>query len=157
MYLSNPQIESIESYLIRHGLEVREVREDVLDHICCEIEKSLEKEEDFAAAFAAVKETFSPQEIATIQTDTHYFLTFKSSLLMVKGIFISAYAALSLYAFPLGLQNFFVYFLGPDLGTMLLAVMKAGSVSLFCFVFLPLLFLYGYRRFTDQMIGFVEK
>lgn len=146
----------MEAYLIRHGLEIPEVREDVLDHLCCQIEDALEEGKAFEEAFEQVQEIFSPEEISNIQKDTIYFLTFKPSIAMVKGMFISAYVALALYLLAFGFHGFFYYFLGSELGTMLKVIMKLASVSVFCLVFLPLLFRFGYKRFTHNTIFFMQ-
>lgn len=152
MNLCKSQIDKIDAYLLQHGLEINDVREDVLDHLCCQIEIALEEGKAFEEAFDEVQEIFSPEEISTIQQDTIYFLTFKPSIAMVKGMFISAYVALAFYLLAIGFNGFFFYFLGAELATMLKVLMKLASVSVLCFGFLPLLFRFGYKRFTHNLL-----
>ena len=151
--LASHEIEEMRSYLIEHGLSYEEVRDDVLDHLCCEVEIFLGKGKSFVEAFKEVQEDFDPQEIANIQSDTHYYLTIKKSLIMIKGIFISAYLALAIFALGFGFDFFFREALGDPLTANLLAgLCKFMGISIFSFGFLPLFFFYGYKRFMKQVM-----
>ena len=152
--LEKSEIQQIKSYLESNGLEYEEVLDDVLDHICCELEEMLAEGKEFNQAFAEVQEVFSPEEVNTIQSDTTYFLTIKKTITMIKGIFITGYISVALYALAFGLAPFFSFiFHGTELSFMLTGIFKLASVSTFCFGFLPLLFMYGYKRFTKQLIS----
>ncbi|MEM6804586.1 MAG: hypothetical protein AAGD28_28710 [Bacteroidota bacterium] len=152
--LKDYEIAHMRDYLIQHGLTYEDVRDDVLDHLCCEVEDLLKEGRAFEEAFEEAREDFSPEEIATIQSDTLYYLTIKRTLIMIKGIFISAYLALAFFAIGFGFNYFFGEALqDPYLGPFLAGLFKFAGISIFSFAFLPLFFLYGYKRFTKQMLA----
>lgn len=153
--LKSHEIEAMRDYLIEHGLSYEEVRDDVLDHLCCELEILLQEGKTFEEAFGEVRKEFDPKEIASIQSDTHYYLTIKNSLIMIKGIFISAYLAITCFVFSFAIQFLFSGVLPINDNYFLLIglpnLFKFIGVSIFCFVFLPMLFFYGYKRFVGQL------
>ena len=151
--LKDYEIAHMRDYLIQHGLSYEEVQDDVLDHLCCEVEDLLKEGKAFEAAFEEAREDFSPEEIATIQSDTLYYLTIKRTRIMIKGIFISAYLALAIFALGFGFDFFFREALGDPLTANLLAgLCKFMGISIFSFGFLPLFFFYGYKRFMKQVM-----
>ena len=155
MKLSPTQTAQLEQYLKHNGLQQSEVREDVLDHICTDIEYLLTQGQSFNQAYSSIKEEFSPQEINRIQQDTEYYLTIKSTLTMIKGIFISGYLAISLIIISFGFRSFFdfIFMTAPDVSFMLSAMFKLTGTTVFVFVFLPLLFRYGYKRFRGNLVA----
>ena len=56
MRLDQNQIHLLSQYLSENGLHTTEVQEDVLDHICTEIEALLEQGESIEAAMETVKD-----------------------------------------------------------------------------------------------------
>ncbi len=155
MKLSPTQTAQLEQYLKHHGLQQTDVREDVLDHICTDIEYLLTQGQSFNQAYNSIKEEFSPQEINRIQQDTEYYLTIKSTLIMLKGIFISGYVAVSLIVISFGFRGFFdfIFMSSPEVSLMISSIFKLAGTSVLVFVFLPLLFNYGYKRFTANLVS----
>ncbi|MEL6257041.1 MAG: hypothetical protein AAFR87_33915 [Bacteroidota bacterium] len=150
--LKDYEIAHMRDYLIQHGLSYEDVQDDVLDHLCCEVEDLLKEGKAFEEAFEEARKDFSPEEIATIQSDTLYYLTIKRTCIMIKGIFISAYLALALFAFSFGFDFLFGVALNdPATGNLLSGLCKFMGVSIFSFAFLPLFVLYGYKRFMKQL------
>lgn len=152
--LTRSEIERVQAYLRTHGLTHEEVLEDVLDHIACELETLMESGLDFESAFSQAQELFSPEEVKNIQSDTLYFLTIKNTRIMIKGIFISAYLSVALFAIGIGFGFFFEQALGDPLtGNLLAGLCKFMGAAVFSFGFLPLFFLYGYKRFMKQIVA----
>ncbi|MEM6806031.1 MAG: hypothetical protein AAF696_31830 [Bacteroidota bacterium] len=150
--LKSHEIAEMRAYLIEHGLSYEEVLDDLLDHFCCKVEIFLAEGKGFKEAFEELQTDFTPKEIASIQSDTHYYLSIKNSLIMIKGIFISAYLALAIFTLGFGFDFFFGEALGDPLTANLLAgLCKFMGVSIFSFAFLPMLFFYGYKRFVGQL------
>jgi len=152
--LNASEIQRVHEYLESHGLSHEEVRDDVLDHICCELEEQIGEGLSFERAFEKVQQLFPPKEVNTIQSDTLYFLNIKSTLIMIKGIFISAYMSIAIFVMGFGLEYFFVnVVLDEMLAFMLSGLCKFTGIAIFCFAFLPILSLYGYKRFMKQVIA----
>lgn len=152
--LNASEIQRVHEYLESHGLSHEEVRDDVLDHICCELEEHMGEGLTFEHAFIKVQEIFPPEEVNTIQSDTLYYLTIKRTLIMIKGMFICAYLSVALFAIGLGFGFFFGEALNDSItGNLLSGLCKFMGASVFSFGFLPLFFLYGYKRFMKQVIA----
>ena len=154
MLLDHFQIQILNHYLTTSGLVHTEVREDILDHMCTEIEQMMTEGQAFEGAYEQVRQQFSPEDLADIQQDTTYYLTIKNSIAMIKGIFISGYLAVCFWVMSFGFEGFFMYiFKGQNVAYLIPALLKVAGVFTFCFVFLPLLFTYGYRRFKANLVG----
>ncbi|MEL6671366.1 MAG: hypothetical protein AAFR61_04215 [Bacteroidota bacterium] len=147
MHLPESYIHRISRYLDESALVHGEVKADILDHMCCQIEAEMEQGESFDKAFEQSCQVFAPEDLADIQADTLYFLTIKRNRMLLKTIFITAYASVALYVMGFGFLDFFKFFLADQpTAYMLSFILKTAGVSFFCFGFLPALTLYGYRR-----------
>jgi len=155
MKLSPTQTAQLNHYLKVNGLAQPAVREDVLDHICTDIEYLLTQGQSFNQAYKSIKEEFTPREINRIQKDTEYYLTIKNTVTMLKGIFISGYAAVSLIVISFGFRGFFdfIFMASPEVSFMISSIFKLAGTSVLVFIFLPLLFKYGYKRFRANLAG----
>ncbi|SFE88688.1 hypothetical protein [Spirosoma endophyticum] len=147
MKLTPDDIQQIHSYLAQHGLTTREVRADVLDHICTLLEQESD-ELDLATAKAFIETTFPPEVIQQIQADTLYYLTLKSKTNMLKLIFTTGYIAICLLILGICFSNYpmgseFIFYWAPYL--------SVAGVVIFCFGFLPSLFMYSYQRFLERV------
>ena len=154
MHLDPFQIQILNHYLTTNGLVHTEVREDILDHMCTEIEHLMEEGQEFEKAYESARQQFSPSDISDIQRDTTYYLTIKSTIAMIKGIFISGYLAVCFWVMSFGFEGFFRFIFqgNMELAYLLTGLLKVTGVTIFCFVFLPLLFTYGYKRFTANLV-----
>jgi len=152
--LTTTEIDRIKAYLQEHGLSHQEVLEDVLDHMACELENLMKSGLDFEAAFEEIQNVFPPEEVKNIQSDTLYFLTIKRTTVMIKGIFITAYMSLAIFAMSFGFEYFFIQVAySMEVAYLLSGLCKFAGISIFCFAFLPLLFMYGYKRFMKQVLA----
>lgn len=146
MQLNSNQFQVIRQYVQESELQIHDIQEDVIDHLCCMTENIMSEGLSFEEAFSAAKNSFSESDLKSIQEDTIYYLTIQKSIIMIKTIFISGYLSVMLYV----LSSFSVYFsfLTENIHFITFG-MKATSVLIFCFVFLPALFLFGYRKSVD--------
>lgn len=129
--LSHEQVAFITSDLQRQGIESEELRLSLLDHICTLVEEELENESDFPVVYSRVLPRFFKKELKEIQTETNLVLTYKHYYAMKRTMIISG--ALSALTFVLG--SFFKIMHWPGAGVMLCL-----AVLVFCFGFLPILF-----------------
>ena len=76
------------------------------------------------------------------------FLTIKKNIIMIKTIFISGYLSVLFYVLGFFIKN---YFPGFDSAMIIAFALILASVITFCFVFLPALFMYGYKKFIASV------
>ena len=148
MRLKTDELHRIQHYVVQNGLTIPDVQEDIVDHLCCIIEKKIGEDFDFERAFEAAQQLISKNDIQQIQKDTLYFLTIKKQLIMIKAIFITAYASAAF----LVLGIFFVsfgYIL--NLPEIIGFAMLLASASIFCLGFLPVLFLHNYHKYVARI------
>lgn len=155
MILEHQQLVSIRTYLEINGLNIPQVIDDLLDHLCCLVEEKMEKGVSFEEAFAEVKIIIDPNHIKEIQAYTIYFLTIKSKIMLVKGIFITAF--LSVFFYVLGEMMYNILALvaenDPQLGHLMRFLLRTSGLFIFCFGFLPFLFRFGYKQFIAKLQG----
>lgn len=148
MLLNFEQLQTIQEYVADSGLQILEVQEDVVDHLCCLVEEKMEKGFDFESALMDAQQYFSVNDLKAIQEDTIYYLTIKKRIIMIKTIFISGYLSVIFYVLGAVFANYGFAILDDSTGIVAFAFVWM-SVTTFCFVFLPALFLFGYKRFIN--------
>lgn len=151
MTLQKNQVSKIRNYLLDCGLEIPAVLEDLEDHFYCIIETKVRDGQTFEAAFDDAQELLPPEDIREIQSDTIYYLTIKSKIMLVKGIFITAF--LSVFTYVLGHLMQKVLFLVniQELAYMVKYLLQTLGLVIFAFGFLPLLFRFGYKQFIARL------
>lgn len=75
--LSENQIDYINDVLINHGIGYDELRHDLLDHVCCMIEKELNNSKGFEVCLEEALQTFGKENFKVIQESTLYLLNQK--------------------------------------------------------------------------------
>jgi hypothetical protein len=97
MILNNQQIELIEYEIQSKGIQLNELLESMIDHVCCQIENS--NHADFDKALSEALSDFSTNEMTEIQDDMKSYLAFrkfkKSKQFMYSFAFISAFLIIS--------------------------------------------------------------
>ncbi len=71
------------------GIEMEDLQANLLDHICCIIEKNIGENDDFEAFYSATIKTFYKKELHEIEEETKFLLTFKNYYTMKKAMMIS--------------------------------------------------------------------
>ncbi|MBI2272139.1 MAG: hypothetical protein HYU69_17500 [Bacteroidetes bacterium] len=130
--LSDTQIKFILDDIRARGIEMDDLQQNLLDHVCCIIEHELEENGDFERFYFSTIQTFYKKELKEIETETKNLLTFKNYYAMKKAMITSG--AISAAVFIIG--SFFKIMHWP--GTIVF--LGLGFIT-FSFIFLPLMFL----------------
>ncbi|MES2560356.1 MAG: hypothetical protein V4590_11475 [Bacteroidota bacterium] len=129
--LSDQQIDFILDDIRRNGIELEDLQYNLLDHVCCIIERELEANGDFEHFYRQTIRTFYNQRLVELEEETQSLLTFKhyytmKKLMIVSGIF-------SAVVFSFGILFKFNHWPGAS-------ALIAGAIFSLSFVFLPLYF-----------------
>jgi hypothetical protein len=135
MELNEKQVEQVEQQLIVHGINMYELRQSLLDHVCCLIEEKLEYGKAFSDAFEEAFNAFGDYGLLRIQNETEELLNQKENpmkqLTFISGIIAGALIAIG------GTFKIF-HWPGANILTLL------GMITLI-FVFLPSIFISKYK------------
>ena len=129
LQLSDEQIAFIEEDLERRGIEMKELRLNLLDHICCIMEQEMKVGDDFKSFYHLTLKKFYKKELKEIEKETKLLIKHKYYYTMKKSINISG--MISSLGFITG--GILKYFHLPGAGLML--IIAFASFALF---FLPL-------------------
>lgn len=135
--ITDNQIDFILEDLSARGLTMRSLQEDILDHVCCIIERELKEPDGFEQLYSATIEKFYKKELSEIQEETILLLTFKNYYTM-KKVMISTGAATALLLIA---GCFLKLFQLPGAGILLVLGIAAMS-----FLFLPLVLVLKMRE-----------
>lgn len=135
--ISDTQIDFILNDISARGVEMESLQQNLLDHVCCIIEKNLEENGDFESFYQKTIKTFYKDALWEIEEETIQLLTFKNYYTMKKIMIISG--TLSVIGFIVG--SIFKIMHWPGAGALLLLSMITIS-----FIFLPLLFVLKTRE-----------
>lgn len=137
MILTDNQIDSISYDLDVLGIKSNELKDDILDHICSDIEAK--DSNNFNEAYQTVIKKFGgEQAIEQIQKDTDFLLNYRRSLRLKRALYISGF----IVSFLMSTGIMFKVMQWPFAGMILLA-----AFMLLNFVLLPIFF---YERYTTS-------
>src|SRR5205085_10246781 len=95
--ITSEQIDFIQTDIVNHGIDMKSLKADLLDHICCIIETEYDGIEDFKEFYNEVLKRFYKKELKEVQEETKLHLTFKNYYVMKKiMIYSGAFTAISL-------------------------------------------------------------
>lgn len=95
MYLVEKEVKEVELFLSDLGKLKREQYEEVLDHLCCDIEQTMEQGLGFTEAFARCRERWNESEVQKIHSSTQS-TSIMVKLLTVIILSVGSFAFLSL-------------------------------------------------------------
>ena len=147
--LSETQIDFILDDISARGIERVSLQQDLLDHVCCVIEQSLEEDGDFEHFYLQTIATFYEKELKEIEVETTHLLIHKNYYVMKKIMLIVGTIATGILG--LGLLLKFMHWPGA-------AACIVFSVFLLSFIFFPLLFILKIKekqQNTDKVILFI--
>ncbi len=75
MILTDEQVIQIEKHISKRGVEIKDLFESMVDHICCQIENS--KHYDFNRALEEAMEDFDAEEMNEVQNEIQIQMAFK--------------------------------------------------------------------------------
>lgn len=144
--VTDGQIDFILKDLSARGLTMKSLQEDILDHVCCIIERELKEPDGFGQLYTETIEGFYKKNLSEIQEETILLLTFKNYYTM-KKVMIAIGAAT---AFLLIAGSFLKLFQMQGAGILL----TLGVITM-SFLFLPLLLVLKLKEATavrDKLI-----
>lgn len=127
--VTDDQVEFILSDIERRGVKTEDVRDNILDHVCCIIENEFNGGKDFKKFYENTIARFYKKELSEIERETENLLTFKYYYAMKRTLKITGLISTVLIA----LGAFFKVMHWPGAGVMYVL----GFVSL-SFIFIPL-------------------
>lgn len=130
--LNDEQVAYILDDIKRNGIEMEDLQQNLLDHICCIIEQEHRHEDDFEEVYEQVKKRFYESSFKEIEEETINLLTFKNYYVMKKMMIYSGVVAVMIIM----LGSVFKIMHWP--GASVLFVLGMVTFSL---LFLPLVFL----------------
>lgn len=128
--ISEQQIEYILDDIRRNGIEKEDLQLNLLDHICCILERELKEDDDFERLYRQTIKQFFKNELREIEEETINLLTFKNYYAMKKLMIVAG--AISAAAFVAG--SFFKIMFWPGA-----AVLLCLAMIMFALVFMPLM------------------
>jgi hypothetical protein len=131
-HLSDNQVDFILNDIKKRGIQIEDLQQNLLDHVCCILENEMKPNDDFEKFYSITIQKFYKNELCEIEQETNYLLMFKNFYFMKKVLILSGIAAAT--SFVLGSVFKIMHWPGS-----LALYMMAMSVS--SFLFLPLLFL----------------
>lgn len=87
--ITNEQIDFILSDFEKHGIVLEDLRDNLLDHMCCIIENEMQEDDDFYRFYESVLPRFFKEKLKEIQVETDNLLRFKNFYSMKKIMKIS--------------------------------------------------------------------
>ena len=140
MILTDSQIERINTDLDVLGITSVELKDDILDHICSDIEAS--DDLDFNEAYKKVTKKFGGEKaIEQIQKDTDFLIHFKRNLYLKRALFISGF----IVSFLMSSGIMFKIMHWPYASVILIT-----AFMLLNFVLLPILFYERYKASNQK-------
>lgn len=137
--INDEQIEFIEAAIAAGNVRSKELRDDLLDHMCCLVEIEMKRGLSFDQAYQKAFLQTSPNGYGEIQNETLFLLNYNKIVNMKRLTFISGFV-LSL-AFVLGALFKIMHWPGAN-------IMLFGGTFGLAFIFVPLLLV---NRFKGEV------
>ncbi|MGC9343036.1 MAG: hypothetical protein ACP5E3_10070 [Bacteroidales bacterium] len=138
--LNIDQIENIEKQVQKAEISFSHLADDLVDHICCDVENRMNNGESFDQAFAKVKDKIGIEGLKNIQEQTLLIIN-QNYLIMKKALYVLSVSIV----FLLVLSGVFKIFHLPG-ASLLLFVAFIGLIV----GFIPLLFLTRNKEDSDR-------
>lgn len=150
--LTDEQVDFINNDITNKGIETEDVRDNILDHVCCIIENEMPLEEDFYVFYEKTITRFYKRNLREIEEETKNLITFKYYYAMRRTLKITAIAT----SFLILLGGFFKFQHWPGASITLFT-----GLALFSLVFLPLNIVLKFRDDEEKetrmmlLVGFL--
>ncbi len=130
--LKDKHIDFILNDISARGVTIEDLQYNLLDHICCIIERNLEENGDFENFYKRTVQSFFKNDLKEIEEETISLIIFKNYYTMKKAMIISGTASVGLLSF--GLFFKFMHWPGASIGILL-------GITILSLLFLPLMFI----------------
>lgn len=144
--LSDDQVEYILNNIEKRGVTTEDVRDNILDHVCCIIENEFTIGKDFYKLYEDTIARFYKKELSEIERETENLLTFKYYYAMKRTLKITG--LISVILIVLGAIFKVMHWPGAN-------VMYVSGFVIFCLLFIPLNIVLQYRddkKKTDKLV-----
>lgn len=141
MNLTPEQLKVIRTVVENSNIQIRTLGEDLMDHLCCAVEKRMENSMSFESALKESLEDFAPNGLANIEQETIYLLNFNKYTHMKKIMYLVGL----LTAMSMSIGFMFRMF-GWRGG---LALLNYGMYG-FVFIFVPMVTIIYFRTHPDH-------
>jgi len=84
--ITDEEIEFILDDIAKKGIVTEDVRDNILDHVCCIIENELKSKVDFNEFYSNTIAKFYKKELSEIEVETKNLLTFKNYYAMKRTL-----------------------------------------------------------------------
>ncbi len=88
MRLTEEQEGKIKKFIDAQGLRHRELRDDLLDHLCCVVDSELKKGRAFDQSFSEAVKELAPKGLIDIERKTLFLLNSKRIIMMKKLMYL---------------------------------------------------------------------
>ncbi|MDG1332722.1 MAG: hypothetical protein P8P74_10350 [Crocinitomicaceae bacterium] len=136
--VSAKQIDFILDDIGAHGIESEDLKDNLLDHICCIVENEMNTEDDFYEFYERILPRFFTDELREIQEETDKLLTFKDYYAMKNTLVKSGLISSGLTL--LGILFKIMHWPGASMMLVL-------GVAIFGLLFIPLMIV---LKFKDE-------
>ncbi len=110
MYLvSDEQIEFILNNIKQRGVEMEDLQNNLLDHICCILEQELTEEQNFEIAYEKVIKQFFNHALWEIEEETILLLKYKNYYKMKRFLYILLFVSIGYNIFVLSKLSYDSY------------------------------------------------
>jgi len=134
--VTEAQVEFILKDIEARGVVLEDLRDNLLDHMCCIIEEEMDEKEDFEVFYESVLPRFFKENLMEIQVETDNLIKFKNFYNMKKILKISGIATVFFTTMGAILKTF-------HLPGAAMAIVLGGFT--FSLIFLPLLIAIKFR------------
>jgi hypothetical protein len=137
MSLTSEQIRVIESIINESNLTIPSLKDDLLDHLCCDVEDKMAKGENFRDAAQQSVVDLAPNGFEQIQYETEYLLNIHKTISMKKLMFLIGLA--TSISMTMGLMMKLLHMPGGE------ELVNFGFLA-FALIFLPMLTFSRYKE-----------
>jgi hypothetical protein len=107
--ITDEQIEFILNDIKQRGVKIESLQLNLLDHICCIIEKDPEAEHDFEKVYEKTIRTFFKTELAEIEKETLILLKFKHYYAMKRVLYLLLFLSISYNIYVITSESYKYY------------------------------------------------
>ncbi|CAN0097702.1 unnamed protein product [Chrysoparadoxa australica] len=144
MRLDDNQVEFIEEQLNKSKVISKELKDDLLDHMCCLVEINMKKGLSFEQAYQKAFLQTSPNGFEEIQHETLLLLNYNRIIIMKRLIYFTGF----IFAVSLTLGILLKVLHLPGAGI----VLGVGTLGLFC-IFIPLLLVNKLKEYAGEFFS----
>ena len=142
--ITDEQVDFIEKEILKGDVKSKELRDDLLDHMCCLVEIEIKKGLSFEQAYQKAFLQTSPNGYGEIQNETLFLLNYNKIMNMKRLTYISGFIFSA--SFTLGMLFKLLHWPGAT------SMLYMGIFGL-AFVFVPMLLVNRYKELIHSALS----